>query len=304
MTEPGRGWFRWAHAESGGDVVFKLGTGAFAALLIVVFAVVVGNLLHRAWPSVEAFGLGFLVSDAWDPDGQRFGALPYVLGTVSTSLLALLLAVPVAVGTAVALTQLLPRFIATPLGFLVELLAAVPSIVFGIWGFAIIVPWVREIGGEQTFGPSVLAAGIVLAIMMLPIITAVSRDMLAAVPLHQRDAALALGATKWEVTRGVILPHASGGLVAAAILGLGRAVGETMAVIMVVGNQPILPTSVFDPASTMASVMANEFGDPSGPIHFASLVYLGLVLLLISLLLNLAARLIVRSFKRRARGTT
>ena len=279
-----------------GDTLFRAITAGAALLLLLGFGYLFWVLASRAWPALAAFGPGFLWSSAWDPPGQDFGALPYLFGTLASSLLALLVAVPVAVGTAVALTFLLPRWLASPLGILVELLAAVPSIVFGVWGFTTVVPWVQGLSGGRSFGHSLLAAGLVLAAMILPIITAVTRDMLLAVPRSQRDAALALGATPWEVTWKVVLPHARTGIVAAVILGLGRAIGETMAVIMVIGNQPKLDLDPFAPAATMASVIANEFGDPSGELHASSLVALGLLLLVMSLALSLAARWVVKRF--------
>lgn len=293
-------------ADSPGDVAFLALTAFFAVGMLAVFASLVWILGERAWPAIRAFGPGFLFSRSWDPPNQEFGALPYVVGTLLSSLVAVVVAVPIAIGTAVALAILLPRSLASPLGVLVELLAAVPSIVFGVWGLAVISPFVRDLGrmlNQDTFGPSVLAAGLVLAAMILPIITAVSRDMILAVPQHQRDAALALGSTPWEVTWKVVLPHARPGIVAAVILGFGRAIGETMAVIMVIGNQVIVPESPFDPASSMASVIANEFGDPSGPLHGAALIELGLILLLTSLALNLAARGIVKRLTRRLGGS-
>lgn len=292
-------------ADSPGDVAFLALTATFALGLVAIFAYLLFVLGDRAWPAIREFGLGFLTSTAWDPPGQVFGALTYITGTLLSSLVALVVAVPIALGTAVALAILLPRSLAAPLGVLVELLAAVPSIVFGVWGLAVVAPFVRDLAdlfGQETFGPSVLAAGFVLAAMVLPIITAISRDMILAVPQHQRDAALALGSTPWEVTWRVVLPNARPGIVAAIILGFGRAIGETMAVIMVIGNQVQVPTDIFEPASSMASVIANEFGDPSGPLHGAALVELGLLLLLTSLLLNLAARGIVRRLTRRMRG--
>ena len=297
---PFRAWLiRTTRAESVGDAAFKWLTLVFALLLVATFAALVYVLADRAWPAIRAFGAGFLWSQEWDPPGQRFGALAYVVGTTATSVIGLLVALPISVGTAVAITQMLSRRVAIPFGFLVELLAAIPSIIFGVWGLAVVVPRVRSLGGEGTFGPSILAAGVVLAAMMLPIMTAVTRDLLLAVPRHQKEAALALGATRWEVTWRVLLPHSRAGILAAAILGLGRGVGETMAVIMVVGNQARLPHSVFDPGATMASLIANEFGDPSGPLHAAALVELGLVLVALSLLLNVAARLIVRMLTRK-----
>jgi phosphate transport system permease protein len=290
---------RFVHAESMGDAAFKVLTGAFGVAILGLFLTVLVVLLQAAFPAMREFGVAFLWSTRWNPDGQEFGALPYILGTVTSSLLAVALAVPVAIGSAIALTQLLPRQVSAALGTLIELLAAVPSIVFGIWGLAVIVPIVRDLGPEGTFGRSILSAGIVLAIMILPIIAAISRDMLKSVPVPQREAALALGATDWEVTWQVLLPNARPGILAAVILGFGRAFGETMAVIFVIGMQPLIPHGPFDPASAIAPVIASEFGDPSGPLHYASLVYLGVVLLLVSLILNLVARRVILFLGRR-----
>lgn len=280
-----------------------LGLGGLVALA--AFVAIAYTLVRGSAPALRAFGFRFLTSTSWDLSAQDFGALPYLYGTVGSSLLALTLAVPVAIGTAVALVFLLPRSLATPIGIMVELLAAVPSIIFGVWGFAVIVPFVRDLATRlriETFGPSLLAAGLVLAVMILPILTAVARDMLRAVATSQRDAALALGATPWEVTWRVVIPASRNGLVAASLLALGRAVGETMAVIMVIGNQPVLEWSLFKPAATLASTIANEFGDPSGELHRASLVALGLVLLGVSLSLNLLARRVTRRFTRTQTG--
>ncbi|HET6399129.1 MAG TPA: phosphate ABC transporter permease subunit PstC [Candidatus Thermoplasmatota archaeon] len=282
-----------------GDAVFRTGTGLVGVLVLLIFSGLILVLLRDAWPAFRGFGPRFLVTEAWDGPNQRFGALAFIHGTLLTSLLALLLAVPVAVGTAIALTQLLPRWLANPVGLVVELLAAVPSIVYGVWGFAVVAPFVRDLAPEgRTFGPSILAAGFVLAVMVVPIVTAISRDMLQAVPRHQRDAALALGATPWEVTWRVLLPNARAGITAASLLGLGRALGETMAVIMVVGNVPLVAGSVFDSGSTIASIIANDFGDPSGPLHRSSLFALALILLAMSLAVSLLARLVVRRWGR------
>lgn len=317
MTAPRsltRRLLRRTGVESVGDLVFQGFTGFVATLILGLFLALLLILAYHAMPAWDAFGPGFIWSRAWDPPNQVFGALPYIVGTVASSVLALLFAVPVALGTAVALTELLDRRIAAPLGILVELLAAVPSIVYGIWGFAVIVPVVKGLandhpwlvktlgGGPTVFGPSLLAAGLILAIMMLPIITAVTRDMLRAVPREQREAALALGLTRWEVTWRVTLPHARGGTIAAIILGFGRAIGETMAVIFVIGNQPLLPEGLFAPGATIATVIANEFGDPSGDLHFPSLIELGLILLIMSVIINLLARFIVRRYRRRLGG--
>jgi phosphate transport system permease protein len=285
-----------------GDAVFTALTGTFGLLVVASFALVLVLLGEKAWPAVRAFGPGFLWSQEWNAPADRLGGLVYIYGTVASSLLALAVAVPVSVGTALALVTLLPRRLSDGLGLVIELLAAVPSIVFGVWGLAVVAPFVRGISGGQSFGPSLLAAGLVLAVMVLPIITAVTRDLLRAVPSAQAEAALALGATRWEVAWRVILPHARTGILAAVILGLGRATGETMAVIMVIGNQPLLHLDLFKPAATMASVIANEFNEPSGPLHTAALVELGLLMLAISLVLNLLARLIVRRLGRRIGG--
>jgi len=294
----GAGLRRLLRADSAGDAAFKAATGAFAVGLVAVFAVMVAVLLRRAWPAVHAFGLSFLWSTAWNPVAGQFGAGAFLAGTLLSSLIGLVVALPVAVGTAVALALLLPRALAAPLGVVIELLAAVPSIIFGVWGFAVVVPFVHRLSPSHA-GQSLLAGGLVLAVMILPIMTAIGRDMVKAVPQAQRDAALALGATPWEVTWKVVLPYARPGMLAGVILALGRAIGETMAVIMVIGNQNVVPRSVFEAAATMASTIANQFGDPSGPLHTASLVELGVLLLLSSLALNLLAKLVVRRLGRR-----
>ena len=277
-----------------GDRVYSALLSVAALVAVGVFVSVMWTLGSAAWPAIRAFGISFLVSQSWNPGEQLFGAFPYLFGTIVTSLLGIAIALPIAVGTAVALVFLLPRWLATPLGLVIELLAAVPSIVFGVWGRAVVVPLVRDLSGGTSYGFSILAAGLVLAAMVLPILTTVTREMLKTVPRDQGDAALALGSTPWEVTWKVVLPYAKAGVLAGAILGLGRAVGETMAVIMVVGNSPVLPKGLFDPGATAASLIANEFGDPSGPLHTAALVELGLLLLVMSLVLNLLAKRVVR----------
>lgn len=282
-----------------GDPGFTTGTTLFAAAILILLAAILYLLARDAHQAWSALGIGFLWGRDWNPASGVFGALPYVFGTLASSLLALALAVPVAVGTAVALVELLPRWLSRIVGLFVELLAAVPSIIFGIWGLAVVVPFVRDLGGEGTFGFSLLSAGIVLAIMILPIITAVSRDMLRAVPPHQREAALALGCTDWEVTWKVILPNARSGIFAAAILGLGRAIGETMAVILVIGAQATISWNVFDPAYTISALIANTFGEVApGELARSALIELGLLLLLITLALNVVARIVVQRLSR------
>lgn len=301
----------------GGDRVLRLLTGTGAFVVVAAFATLVVLLANGGWPALH-HAAGFFTGSLWnpnEPDGpdapaQSFGALPFIYGTLASSLIALAVAVPVAVGTAIALVELLPRWLATPVGLLVELLAAVPSIIFGVWGFFVVVPFVKHLGADVLHrrilsGTNLLAGGLVLAVMVLPILTAVARDMLRAVPRHQRDAALALGATNWEVTWRVTLPNARGGLLAASLLGLGRAIGETMAVIMVIGMT--VPKhwfgDVFQPASTIAGVIANQFGEPVNDAHKAALWLLGLTLLACSLALNLLARAATRRFTRRMGAT-
>lgn len=306
MSPDGRrlAWIQRFGAESMGDLVFRVLTGGVAGTVVAVFLYLVVLLTRDAWGSISAFGLGFLTSQAWDPPNQVFGGLAYIYGTVASSVLALVLAVPVAIGTGLALVDVLPRRVAGPLGMFIELLAAVPSIVFGIWGLTVIVPLVRRVGPDGASGRSLLAGSIVLAAMILPYIASISREMIRAVPRHQREAALALGATPWEVTWRVVLPSARAGIFAAVVIGLGRAIGETMAVVMVIGLQARIHLDPFQPAYTIASLIANEFGDPSGPLQHAALVELGLVLLAVSLALNLVARLVVRSFTRRMGAPT
>lgn len=279
----------------GADRAFALLAGTSGWALLALFLVTLAILVRGAIPAATAFGPGFVWDASWNVPELDLGAGAYIYGTLISSSIALALAVPVGVGTAIALVLLLPRRVAAVLGTFVELLAAIPSIVFGVWGLAVLAPLVAQWSGGRTVGPSLLTGGLVLAAMILPIVTAVSRDVLASVPLHQREGALALGATRWEVAWRVVLPHGRSGLFAASMLGLGRALGETMAVIMVIGNVAQVSPDLFASGATLASVIANEFGDPSGPIHAASLVGLGLILLLLSLIVSLAARRLARA---------
>ena len=297
------------------DRAYVLVLGAFGAVLPLLFAFIVFRVGVAAWPAVERFGAGFLASGDWNPVAGSFGALPFIFGTVASSLLALLIAVPLAVGLAIFLTELSPRWLAGPVAFGTELLAAIPSVVYGLWGIFVLVPWLREhvqqplassvgdtIGlfAGPAYGVSILAGGVILAIMIVPFISAVSREVLAAVPVAQREAALALGATRWEMTWQVVLPYAVPGIIGATILGLGRALGETMAITMVIGNRPDIPTSLFAPAYTMASVLANEFNEASDEMHLAALMEIGLILFGITILVNSVARFLVWRVARRA----
>jgi phosphate transport system permease protein len=266
-----------------------------------------------------AFGWQFLATSAWDPAlTNTFGALPFILGTLLTSSIALVVAIPLGMGAAIFLAELAPDWLSRPLGFLAELLAAVPSVVYGLWGlFAYIPAFVRPTSvllekhlgflplfEGPVFGPSRLAAGLLLAIMIFPTITAVSRDVLAAIPDDQRQAAAALGATRWETIYQVLIPYGISGFLGAIILGLGRALGETMAVTMVIGNNLDLTASLLHPGYTMASIIANEFTEATSDLYLQALIEIALLLFGISVLLNLGARLLIWRVARRSRGGT
>lgn len=298
-----------------GDAIFRGLLFACALLVVVVVVVMFVEMGANARASLDAFGLSFLTSRTWDPVRGEFGALPFIYGTVVSSVLALLIAVPLSLGIAVFLVEQAPRGLSRPLTFLVELLAAIPSVVYGLWGIFVLAPFLREevgpplqslLGWTPFFkgtvtGIGLLTGGVILAIMVTPIITAVVRDVLAAVPVSQREAALALGATKWETTR-IVLANGAPGIAGAVILGLGRAIGETMAVTMVIGNRPKISLSLFDPSYTIASVIANEFTEATGDLYLSALVELGLVLFLVTFVVNGAARLLVWSVTRGTSG--
>lgn len=294
-----------------GDRVFRGGTLLFAGSVLALMLLLALVLIRAAWPAIGHSGLRFLVSRDWDPVRDAFGALPFVYGTLVSSLLALLIAVPVSLGTAVFLAELAPDWLRGPVSFLVELLAAVPSIVYGLWGVFVLVPllrpaeaWLGEHFGAiplfqgAPYGIGMLAGGLILAIMVLPYIAAVSREVLQAVPASQREAAYALGATQWEALRGPVFRAARPGILGAVLLGLGRALGETMAITMVIGNRPDISGSLFNPAYTMASVLANEFTEATGKIHLATLIEIGLLLFVLTIVLNAIARLLIWSVAR------
>lgn len=291
-----------------GDGLYRALLWGLGGLVPLLFLAVLGRLVAAALPALERFGLRFVVGRVWDPVAGQFGGLPFLVGTVASSILALLLAVPLALGLALFLTDLAPRWLAVPVAFCAELLAAVPSVVYGLWGLFVLVPWLREhvqaplaasLGATvpllrgPAYGVSLFSAGVLLAIMIVPYIAAVAREVLAAVPAAQREASLALGATRWETLARVVLPYALPGLFGAVMLGLGRALGETMAVTMVIGNRPDVPTSLFQPAYTLASVLANEFAEATDDLHLAALMEIGLLLLLVTLGVNILARLLV-----------
>jgi len=282
-------------------------------MALVVFALIVliaRELTLGSRIALRQFGWHFLVSSDWDPVNGVFGALPFIFGTLVSSAIALVIAVPISVATAVYLTELAPQWLRQPLIIFIELLAAVPSVILGLWGIFVMVPWLRDylfpwlqkwfgflpFFKGPIYGVSMLAGGIIVAIMIIPIITSVSREILRSVPSLQREAAYALGATRWEVTRIAVLSYAKKGLFGAVILGLGRALGETMAVTMVIGNTPQIVASLLAPGYTLASVVANEFNEATGSLYTSALFEVGLVLLGVTVLANSFAQLLLKTF--------
>ncbi|HEY6120747.1 MAG TPA: phosphate ABC transporter permease subunit PstC [Pyrinomonadaceae bacterium] len=310
---------RWRHVLSptgnGGDAIFKAAMFFAALLLLLIVAAMIVALFSDSLLSLRQFKFGFLTGRVWNPIKGEFGALPFIYGTILSSFIALLISVPLSLGIAIFLVEQAPYYVARPVGFLVELLAAIPSVVYGLWGIFVLAPFLRVhvepllarwLGWLPLFqgsitGIGLLTGGIILAIMVTPIISAVVRDVLTAVPSSQREAALALGATKWETTR-VVLVNGVPGIAGAIILGLGRALGETMAVTMVIGNRPQISASLFDPSYTIASAIANEFTEATQDLYLSALVELGLILFLVTFLVNGSARLLVRSVTRRTSG--
>jgi phosphate transport system permease protein len=296
-----------------GDRVFNTVTAILALIsLLILFGFLVA-LVVQSLPSIQQFGLKFLVTTDWDPSNDQYGALPFIYGTAVSSGVALLIAVPLSLGVALCLSEMAPRWLSHKIGFLVDLLAAIPSVVYGLWGIFVLGPWLRDhvepiLGKYLGFLPlfqgprvsvSMLSASVVLAIMILPYIAAVCTDVFRVVPQTQREAALALGATKWETVRIAVLPFGTSGIIGAIILGLGRALGETIAVAMVIGNRPEISASLFLPSSTLASVIANEFVEATSALNVSALIELGLVLLLLGLILNIAARMLVTGVTQR-----
>jgi phosphate transport system permease protein len=284
-----------------GDRLFRAVTAAFATVIVVMLGAMAVQMMRASASSVSRFGLGFITGRDWDPVRESFGALPFIYGTVVSSLLALVIAVPISLGIAICLAELSPGWVRRPLGFVVELLAAIPSVVYGLWGIFVLAPWLRddvEPGLVPIFkgtagGFDMLSGGLILAIMIRPTIASVSRDVMRAVPRTLREGALALGATRWETVRMAVLPSARSGIVGAVILGLGRALGETMAVTMVIGNRAEISASILDPSYTMASVIANEYTEATGDLHLAALSEIALLLFAVTVVLNATARLLV-----------
>src|SRR5215471_11784827 len=299
MPSPREGWLA--------DTTFRSLVFACAISLLVIVGLILFELIRQSSLSRHQFKLKFITTSVWNPVSGQFGSLPFIYGTIVSSLLGLLIAVPLSLGTALFLTELCPPFLRRVLGTIVELLAAIPSVIYGLWGIFVLVPvlriyiepWLqRNFGWTGLFsgapyGVGLLAAGIVLAIMVLPITASISREVILAVPRSQREAVLALGATRWEVLRIGVLRNARIGILGAIILGLGRAVGETMAVTMVIGNSATIPNSLLAPGNTLASVVALEFTEAVENIHLSSLIELALVLFVITLIMNALARFLV-----------
>lgn len=290
-----------------GDAVAHIVTLLFAASIFVITSLLVYELWINSHLSRHHFGWQFFVTRIWDPVFDHFGALPFIYGTIVTSILALLIAVPLGLGAAIFLAELAPRRISDALAFLIDLLAAVPSVIYGLLGIFVVVPIVRDqmtpflkatlgflpLFQGPSYGVGFLTAGLVLAIMVVPFIISVSREVLMAVPRDQREAALALGATHWESTWKVVVPYARSGILGSVFLALARALGETMAVTMVVGNDPKISASLFSPGYSIAAVIANEFTEATGDLYLSALIELGLVLFLITFILNGLARLLI-----------
>ncbi len=304
------GYERRAGALAGVDIregIFRGVVWLAALCVFLLIAAMIVELTRQAWPAISKFGLGFLWSDTWNPPAEKFGAFPFIVGTLVTSLLALVLGTAIGVGAALLLVEIAPGWVRVPVSYTVELLAAIPSVVYGLWGVFVLGPWIQKTAGPRildwfgwmpfvhgpALGVGILEAVLILTIMILPTIVAISRDVIAAVPRSQREGILALGATRWEMIRIAVLPYARSGILGAAILGLARALGETLAVALVIGNSTRVPDSIFSPAYTMARVIANQFREAENDMHIAALIYIGLLLLIITLIVNAIARLLV-----------
>ncbi|MDR3765064.1 MAG: phosphate ABC transporter permease subunit PstC [Acidobacteriota bacterium] len=294
------------------DVLFRNGLLICALSILAIMALFFYELASRSQLTIAKFGLHFFVGNTWDPVSGDFGALPFIYGTLVSSFVALVLAVPLAVGVAVFVTELCPRSLRGIISFTVELLAAIPSVIYGLWGIFVLAPllrtyvepWLAKALGwtglfdGPAYGIGMLAAAVILAIMIVPIIASITREVLVAVPQNQREAVLALGATRWEMVRMAVLRNARAGIMGGIILGLGRAIGETMAVTMVIGNRPEISKSLLAPGYTMASVIANEFSEASDDLYLSALVEIGLALLIVTVIVNACARLLVWSITR------
>jgi phosphate transport system permease protein len=297
---------RWA------DDLFHFTMWACGATVLVIVALILYELVSKGQLSWHAFGWKFFFTHDWDPVNDQYGALPFIYGTVVSSVLALIISVPLAIGVAVFITEMSPRWLRSGLAFTTELLAAIPSVIYGLWAIFVLVPLLRQyvepflgkyfgwtgLFEGAPYGIGMLAAGVILAIMVIPIISAITREVMTAVPQQQREAVLALGATRWEMIRMGVLRNARAGIGGGIILGLGRALGETMAVTMVIGNRAEIAKSLLAPGYTMASVIANEFSEATGDLYLSSLIEIGLALFLVTILVNILAQLLVWTVTR------
>lgn len=304
--------------SSFGDRLYRWTTLGFALVIPALLLLIAWEVFYAGWPALSRFGIGFFTSSDWDAVNGKFGAAPAVYGTLVSSFIALVIATPLAVGVAIFVAELAPAWLRQPVAFFVDLLAAIPSVVYGLWGFVVLVPFLRDhvmpfvkdtlhLGALPLFsglayGPSMLAAGVILAVMILPFISAVTREVLLAVPRSQREAALALGATRWEMIRDAVLPYARSGIIGGVILGLGRALGETMAVTMVIGNSHDIHASLFQPGYSMASLIANEFAEATNDLHVSALMAVGAGLFVVTIVVNVVARWLVWRTARAGAG--
>ncbi len=295
------------------EIIFRAGTGAFAILLIGIVLAIGAALVKESRLSIVHFGWSFWQTDVWDPVAGEFGARPFIWGTLYSSVLALIISTPIALGIAIFISELAPASMKRPLVFVTELLAAIPSIVYGLWGIFVLVPFVRQLQvmtpewlrsvplfSGPPLGVGMLSAALILAIMVIPFSSSVAREVLKAVPQSQREGAYALGATRWEAIR-MALFYARTGIVGAIMLGFGRALGETMAVTMVIGNNPQISLSLFAPQYTMAAVLANEFAEATNDLYLHALVEIGMVLFVMTLIINVISRMFIWSMGRQKR---
>jgi phosphate transport system permease protein len=298
-----------------GDSAFKFVALVAGLVVLVILGLIAFSTTKEAWPAFKQEGLGFITSSTWVPADGKFGALAFIYGTVLSSLIALVLAVPVSLGIALYANEAAPRRLRKPVVYVMDLLAAIPSVVYGLWGIIVLAPAIQPVykaisgavgdipvlgwffNGES--GRSYMTAGIILAIMITPIVTSLSREVIATVPSAQREAAYGMGATRWEMIRAAVLPWSRGGIVGSVMLGLGRAMGETIAVALVIGSQPQITTHLFEAGDSMAAVIVNQFGEASG-IHRSALIGLGVVLFGVTIIVNVSARGIVGRFDRRS----
>jgi phosphate transport system permease protein len=301
------------------DRVFRTVALAAGILVLVILGLIAYSTTKQAWPAFTHEGLSFVTSDNWNPTAGNFGALAFIYGTLVVSAIAIVIAVPVSVGVALFITELAPKWSRKPITYTVDLLAAIPSVVYGLWALAVFAPWIRDVydsvssgvsgipvlntvfSGEPVSGVSFMTAGIILAIMITPIITAITREVFLTVPRTQKEGALALGATRWEMIRGAVLPHSRSGLVSAVMIGLGRAMGETIAVALVIGSSAKISAQLFGTGDAMPSVIANNFGEASGTFRSA-LIAMGVVLFVITIVIGVLARAVAGRAEQRMGG--